>query len=123
MPRPDSPDIVQRSHEKTALNVFILALSAALPQEIRRVLNFPVRSFLFHTLFLSSQLSRNARMLTSFPPLFSEVREKRGSLGGGGNVAGDCAGFVEVGNFPFLFSVSPPCLSLYIQQCLPCPAC
>lgn len=45
--------------------------------------NWPFYSFLFHTLFLSSQLSqlsRNARMLTSFPPLSSEVREERGEV-------------------------------------------
>lgn len=33
-------------------------------------------------------------MLTSFPPILTKVREKRG-------VVGDCTGFVGVGNFSF----------------------
>lgn len=39
-------------------------------------------------------------MLTSFPPLLSEVREKSGEVWEEG-AAGDCAGFVGVGNFSF----------------------
>lgn len=45
-------------------------------------------------------------MLTSFPPLLSEVREKIGEVwnggrGGGGAAAGDCTGFVGFENFSF----------------------
>lgn len=85
-------------------------------------LNLPVHSFLFHTLFLSSQLSRNARMLTSFPLLLSEVREKRGEVweeGGSWRLYWLCWGW----KLFLFFSVGLPCLSLYIQQCLPCSHC
>lgn len=66
-------------------------------------LNLPVHSFLFHTLFLSSQLSRNARMLTSFPLLLSEVREKRGEVWEEGG-SWRLLALLGLETFPFLLS-------------------
>lgn len=45
-------------------------------------------------------------MLTSFPPLLSEVREESREVREEGVAAGDYAAFVEIGNFAF----SSPCL-------------
>lgn len=81
--------------------------------------NLPVHSIQIHTLFLSSwlsQLSRNARMLTSFPPLLSEVGEERGEDWEEG-AAADCTGFVGVGNFSF--SSRRPALPVFVHSTMP----